>query len=100
GAENGVGAEPLLVLAAVELAQTPVEPALIGGIDACERLADLAIDCFDRLLDTLAAVAGAAVAKLMRFVRPGRGPGRDRGAAMVAVFEHDIDLNRRVAATV
>ena len=99
-AENGVGAEPLLVLGAVEIAQGLIEPALIGGIEAFERLADLAVDRRDRLLHALAAIAGAAVPELVGLMRAGRGAGRHRGAAVMAALEHHIDLDGRVAAAV
>ena len=72
-AENGVGAEPLLVVGAVELAEAPVEPALVACIETGQSFADLAVDRFHRAPHALAAVALAAVAKLVRLMRPGRG---------------------------
>ena len=40
----------------------------------------------------------SAVAQLDSLMRAGRGAGRHGGAAHRAVFEHDIDLDRRIAA--
>ena len=37
-AENGVGAEPLLVLRAVEIAEALVDAALVAGIEAVQRV--------------------------------------------------------------
>src|SRR5262249_30051133 len=54
----------------------------------------------DRLAHPLAEIALAAVAQFDRLVRPGRGPRRHGGAALGAVFEHDIDLDRRIAAAI
>ena len=51
-------------------------------------------------LDALAEIALAAVAQFDRLMRAGRGAGRHRGAAHRAVFQHDVDLDGRVAAAV
>ena len=61
---------------------------------------DFAVHCRDSLLHALAAIALAAVAELMRLVRSGRGARWHGGAAAMPVFEHDVDLDRRVAAAV
>ena len=73
---------------------------LVLGLHAADRLEDLAVDGFDRALDALAEEARAAVAQLDRLVRAGRGAGGHGGAAHRAVFEHDVDLDGRVAAAV
>ena len=99
-AQNGVGAEPLLVLGAIEIAEALVETALVGGLEAGQRRPDLAADRLNRLLDALAAVALAAIAELMRLVRAGRSARRDGGAAVMAVLQHHVDLDGRVAAAV
>ena len=99
-AENGIGAEPLLVVGAVEIAQGLIEPALIAGIEAGKRRTDFAVDGLDGAPHALAAVAGTAVSQLMRLMCAGRGAGRHRGAAMMAVVEHHIDLDGRVAPAI
>ncbi len=99
-AEDGVGAEPLLVLRAVEIAQKLIETALVSCVEAGKRVADLAVDGFDRFLDALAAVTLTAVSELMRFMRAGRGAGGHPGAAMMSVLQHHIDLDGGVAAAV
>ena len=65
------------------------------------RVDDLDIDGLDRLEHALAEIAAlVAVAQLDRLVRAGRGAGRHGGAAHRAVLQHDIDLDRRIAAAV
>ena len=54
-------------------AQTKIDETLIAGIEAGQGFTDLAVDRFHRASHALAAVAHAAVAKLMRLVRAGRG---------------------------
>src|SRR3546814_4672941 len=59
------------------------------------------IDRLDRLQDSLAEIARlVAVAHLDRFMRArGRARGHRR-AAEAAVFQQDIDLDRRISSTV
>ena len=99
-AEDRVGAEPALGVGAVERAERRVEHALIGGVEAGDRLADLAVHVRDRVLHALAAVADLAVAELDRLVRAGAGSARDRGPAPGPADELDLDLDGRVAARV
>ncbi len=100
-AEDRVGAEPALVLGAVELDHHLVDLALVLGFEAHHRVGDLAVDAVDRILDALPAPAAlVAVAFFDGFVRAGRGARRHRGAAEAAVLEHDIDFDGRIAATV
>ena len=66
-----------------------------------ERLEDLAVDGGDGLLHALAEVAGlVAVAQFDRLMRAGGGARGHGRAADRAVFQHDIDLNRGIAAAV
>ena len=58
-AEDGVGAEPLLVGRAVELDHRLVDVDLVLGFHAADRLEDLAVDGLDRLLDALAEDSAA-----------------------------------------
>ena len=73
---------------------------LFGGIEAGQRIEDLAIHGIHGTLHALAAVAVAAVAFFMRFVGAGRRAGWHRSAALGAAFQRDIDFDRRVAAAV
>ena len=85
-AENGVGAEPLLVVGAVELAAGAGRAR--AGRSASKPVRALRISpliASTALPHALAAVALAAVAKLVRLVRAGRGARRHRGAAEGAV---------------
>ena len=99
--EDGIGAEAALVVAAVELDHQRVDLGLVLGFVADDGVGDLAIDRGDRLPDPLAAPAlGIAVALLDRFMDPGRGARGHRRAALAAVLERDVDLDRRIAAAV
>lgn len=76
-----------------------VDEALVGGVEALERRADLVEHRLDGLEDALAAVAGVvSVAQLVRFEGAGGGTGRDEGARDDTVVEEDLDLDRRVAS--
>ena len=99
-AEQRVGAEPTLVRGAVELDHRRVERPLLGRAGADQGFGDLAVDVLDRLGHALAGPGAAAVAQLDRLELAGRGAGRDRGQAASAGLEHDLDLDRRVAAGV
>ena len=78
-----------------------VDGDLVFGIHAGQRIEDLAVDGRDRLGDALAEIARlVAVAQFDRLMRAGRGARRHGGAAHGAVFEHDIDLDGRIAAAV
>ena len=71
--ENSVGAEPALVLRAVEFDQRLIDAALILGFHVAQRVVDLSIDRLDRLGDAFAEIAAlVAIAQLDGFVRAGR----------------------------
>ena len=76
-----------------------VTPLVVGGL-ADDSGSDLVEHGLDGLLDTLAAVAGPAVAKLDGLMLAGGRTGRDRGAGEGAVDQCDLDLDRRVAARI
>ena len=98
--EHGIGAEPTLVRRAVEVDQGAVNCQLIGGVEARQRIEDLAIDRADRLAHAAAAIALAAISLLDRLMRSGRGARRDRRSSRRAAVERDLDLDGRVAAAV
>ena len=100
GAEDRVGAEPALVVGAVEVEQLAVDGALVEGVEALQHAGDLAVDEPDRGLHALAAVALAAVAQLDRLVLAGRRAARHRRPSVRARRQHDFDLDGRVAARV
>ena len=78
-----------------------VDLHLLGRVHAADRIEDLAFHVGDRGLHALAAVPRrVVVAQLHRLVRAGRGAGRHRGAAHGAAVQHDIDLDRGIAAAV
>src|SRR5690606_26790939 len=95
------GAEPALVLGAVQLDHRPIEQGLLRGIAPEQRLAELAVHRRDGAKDALAQVAGAvAVAQLDRFPGTGRSARRHRRATESAAAEPDVNLNGRVAPAV
>ncbi|MCY1179274.1 hypothetical protein D9M73_196660 [compost metagenome] len=78
-----------------------IDLALVLGFEAEHRVGNLAIHCGHRRLDALAAPAAlVAIALFDRLMRAGRRARGHRRAAETAVFEHHVDLNRGVAATV
>ncbi len=100
-AEDGVGAEPGLVRGAVEIDHDLIDLHLLFGIHAAERVEQLAIDGFHRLLHALAEIARlVTVAQLDRLMRAGRGAGRHRSAADRTVFQHHVDFDGGIAAAV
>ena len=98
--EDRIGAEPGLVRGAVELDQHAVDGQLVLGVEAGQRVEDLAIHRFDRLPHPPAAKPRPAVALLDRLVRAGRGAGRNRRAADHPALQGHLDLDGRIAAAV
>ena len=99
-AEDSVGAEAALVFRAVELAHHVVDADLVLGVEPGDGVVDVVVDGIDRLGHALAEIALVAVAQLDRLVNAGGGAGRHRRAAHGAVFQHDTDLDRRIAAAI
>jgi hypothetical protein len=98
-AEEGVGAEPALVLGAVELDHAPVEGRLILTSMPTTAVAQLAADVADGLEHPLAAVAGLVpVAQLQGLPGAGGGAGGDRRAADGPVGGDHIGLDGGIAA--
>src|SRR5215813_12593374 len=98
--EDGVSAEAAFVWRAVERNERLVDLGLRLGVHAADGIENLAVDGVDRLAHPLAEIALATVAQFDRLVRPSRGSRRHGGAALGPVFEHDVDLDRRIAAAV
>ena len=100
-AEDRVRAELRLVVGAVGLDQLGVDEALVGGVEALDRRAELVDHVVDGLEHALAEVAAlVAVAQLVGLERAGGCAGGDGGAGDGAVVEQDLDLDGRVAAGV
>ena len=100
-AENCVGAEPGLVLGAIDIDHQPVDRDLVLRIAPGQGVEQLALDRVQSLAHALAEIAiGVAVAQLDRFVLAGRGARGDRGAPADAALEFDIDFERRVAPAI
>ena len=100
-AENGVRAEPRLVIGAVERDQGLVDLQLILSLEPGDGVENVAIDRLDRFQHALAAEASlVAIAQFDRFAGAGRSARRNRGPPHRAVFEHDIHFDRRIAAAI
>ena len=75
--------------------------ALVGAIEARDRLSDGAIHVTNGLQDALAEIARfVAVAQLDGLMLTGGRAGRDRGAAHGATFEDDVRFHRGIAARI
>ena len=100
-AEDCVGAELRLVLRAVERDHRLVDLELIFGLEAGDGVENVAIDRLNRFQNALAAEAAlVSVAQFDRLARAGRSARRNRGPSHRAVFQHDIHLDRRIAAAI
>ncbi len=96
--EDRVGAQPPLVVGAVEHHERRVDAGLILGVEAPHRRCDLADDVLDRLRDALAEPGRRVpVAELDSLELPRRGAGGHRGPAGRPGFEQHLDLDGRVA---
>ena len=100
-AQDRVRAQPRLVLRAVKVDQRNVERSLIVRVEAADGLRNLARDVAHGVQGALAAVDRlVAVAQLDRLELPGRRARRHGRATGRAGLEHDLHLDRRVAAGV
>ncbi|MCD6057093.1 MAG: putative phosphopyruvate hydratase [Thermomicrobiales bacterium] len=100
-AENGVRAQPSLVLAAVEIAHRAIDSDLVERIEANDRFGERFVDVPDRDLDAFAAVAGGVVVtQLDRLVRSGRGAGGHTRDAALSADERDLHLQGWVASRI
>ena len=99
-AEYCIGAQPGLVRRAVEVEQSLVDESLFVGRESDDGRRDLIENRLNRLLNTLAAVAGSAVAQLHGLVLPGRCTGGHRRARKGAVYQGHLDLDRWIATRV
>jgi len=100
-AEDGVGAEPRLVLGAIELDHAAIDRGLRARIRPDERALEHGIDVLDRFQHALTAVARPVpVAQLDRLARAGRCARGHGGAAQRTGVEDHIHLDRGVAARV
>ena len=100
-AEDRVRAELRLVRRAVELAQEPVDHALVARVEPPQVVRNRAVDVLDGLRHALAAVPRLVpVAKLDRLVLAGARPRRHRRPPRRAALERDLALERRVPAGV
>ncbi len=100
-AEDGVGAEPRLVVRAVERDHRLIDLELILGLKPGDGVEKVAIDGLNRFQDALAAEASlVSVAQFDRFARPGGSAGWNGGSSHRAVFQHDIHLDRGIAAAI
>ena len=98
-AEDGVCAEVLFEVVAVEVEHDFVEGGEVVNGFAFERRAEFFVDVGDGFGHAFAEVAGfVAVAQLEGFARAGGGAGRNASGTLCAVGKGDGDLYGRVAA--
>ena len=100
GAEDGVGAEPALVVRSVQRAESDVDGPLLEGIDAVEEIGNLTVHETDGGVDTLAQVAAPTVAQFYGLVFAGRGTRRHRCPAGRPAVQGDLDFDSRVASRI
>ena len=90
-----------LLFRAVERDHRLVDLELIFGLEAGDGVENVAIDRLDRFQHALAAEAAlVSVAQFDRLARAGRSARGNGGPAHRAVFEHDIHLDRWIAAAI
>jgi hypothetical protein len=100
-AKDGVCAKAGFVVRAIEVDHQHVEHPLIGGVEAGEFIADLAIHGIDGLQDALAEVAVlVSVALFVGLIGAGGRTRRDSGAACRAIVQCHIDFDGRIAPAV
>ncbi len=100
-AQDGVGAEALLVLRAVQFDHAVVEGHLVEGVHAAQLVGQLGVDVVDGLQNPLAEVFRlVAVAKFPGLVDAGAGAAGHGGAAERAVGQFHVDLDGRIAAAI
>ncbi len=99
--QDGIGAQPALVLGAIEFDHLLVDGALVGGVEVGQGVGDFAVHIFYRLQYTLALVALlVAVAQLDRLVLAGGCSAGDGCTSPGSVGQGDFRLDRRIAARI
>ena len=98
---HGIRSEPGKIRLAIELAKTPVDGRLIGGVDTDQRPGDRHVDIFDGPQDSCAAQSvGVAVAKLEGLESSFAGAAGGDGPPGFARAACDLDFDRGPAAAV
>ena len=97
--EHGVGAQPRLVVGAIEIDERLVDERLLARVEPDDGFADLGVDVLDRPEYALAAVpALVAIAQFDRFAAAGGGTRRDRGTTAHAGLEQHVGFDRRITS--
>src|SRR5690606_27837415 len=97
--QDGVGAEYLLVRAAIEVDHAAVDRLLVAGLDAEQFGADVAVHGGYRTPHAAAEVAvRVGVAQFHGFARAGRGARGHGGPAERAALQPDVGFDGGVAA--
>ena len=98
-AEQGVGAQVALVVAAIEVDQVMVDADLVEDVHAHELLGNRGVHVLNGTQDALAEVAvRLAVPKFDGLVDTGAGPGRDGGPAEDPLTGDDFHLDGGIAS--
>ena len=99
--QRGVGAETAFVVGAVQIKQDAVDIALLGSVDADQRLGDFVIDVFNGFEHAFAQIAGGvAVAQFQRFARAGGSAAGYGGATHHAAFQQHVAFYGGIAARI
>ena len=99
--QDGIGAQPALVLGAIEFDHLLVDGALVGGVHVGQGVGDFAVHIFYRLQHALAQIALlVAVAQLDRLVLAGRCAAGNGRASSGSVRQGDFRLDCGVAARI
>ena len=100
-AENGVSAELLLVVSAVNLDHCGVDDALLACVEPNDGRLDVLDDIGDSLLNTLAEVTLlVAISKFVRLECSGRRSRRNCRSSSRVVVEQNLNLDGWVSARV
>ncbi len=100
-AQDGVGAQVLLVRRAVHLDHFAVQADLVQRVQSLEFRRDLPVHVFNRKDDSLAQEAFfVSIPQFPRFVGSRAGSTGDRRPPEGAIHQGDFHLNRRVSAAI
>jgi hypothetical protein len=99
--QNGIGAQVGFEIRAVRLEHPVIEPALILGVEADQKIAQRSVDVCDRFEHALAAVSfGVPVAQFHSFARSGGSAGRNRRPADHSGMQQHVRLDGGIAARI
>ncbi len=100
-AQDGIGAEPRLILGPVQWDHRRIDFSLIFRVETDELFGNFIIYCRHGSKHALAQIfGGVPVALFGRFIGTGRSTRWHRRATEAAVLQHDIDFDSGIAPAV